>query len=269
MAPLPSSTLIRSREVLLISTAVTLALYLIPQGRYVAYPLLLLSTLVHELGHGLTALLVGGSFHRLEIWPDGSGAAHWSGRVGAVRQAMVAAGGLVGPAIAAAVGFAAGRSARGAQILWYALAAGLGLALLLVVRNFFGFVFVALLAALAAVIAGKARGNWPQLLLVFFSVQLALSVFSRADYLFTPVAQTARGPLPSDAAQIAKALIGPYWFWGAFCGAVSLAALTYGITVAWRATAGVSPSSESNDSAVRYDAPEEPVASEGWEAMDR
>ena len=238
----PPQSPIRSREVLLISTAVTLILHLIPQARYVAYPLLLISTLVHELGHGLTALLVGGNFHRLEIWPDGSGAAHWSGRVGVVRQAMVAAGGLVGPAIAAAVGFAVGRSAKGAQILWYALAGGLGLALLLVVRNFFGFVFVALLAALAAVIAAKARGDWAQLLLVFFSVQLALSVFSRADYLFTPVAQTARGPLPSDAAQIARVLIGPYWFWGALCGAVSLAALAYGVTVAWRSTAGSRPS---------------------------
>ncbi len=182
---MPPAVPIRSREVLLITATVTLILYLVPHGRYVAYPLLLISTLVHELGHGVTALLVGGSFHRLELWPDGSGAAHWSGRVGSVRQALVAAGGLVGPAIAAAIGFAVGRSVNGARLLWYGLAGGLGLALLLVVRNWFGFVFVTLLAALAAVIAAKAKGDWARLLLVFFSVQLALSVFSRADYLFT------------------------------------------------------------------------------------
>lgn len=252
----------------MISATVTLALYLIPYGRYAAYPLLLISTLVHELGHGLAALLVGGSFHRLEIWPDGSGAAHWSGRVGAVRQAMVAAGGLVGPAIAAAVGFAVGRSAKGARVLWYALAAGLALALLLVVRNLFGFVFVAALAALAAFIAARVRAAWAQLLLVFFSVQLALSVFSRADYLFTKVAQTGRGPMPSDAAQIANALIGPYWFWGALCGAVSLAALGLGVALAWR-TPGVRQLSELRETVVRYEAPEESVGGDQWETLDR
>ena len=46
--------------------------------------------------------------------------------------------------------------------------------------------------------------------------------------------------MPSDAAQIGNALIGPYWFWGALCGAVSLAALAYGITMAWRSPPGAS-----------------------------
>src|SRR4051794_35164874 len=50
-----------ARKVLQVSTAVTLALYMIPYGRFLARPLLLLSTLAHELGHGLTALVLGGS----------------------------------------------------------------------------------------------------------------------------------------------------------------------------------------------------------------
>ena len=43
----------------------TVALYLVPYGRYVAYPLLLLSTFAHEMGHGLTALVMGGTFESL------------------------------------------------------------------------------------------------------------------------------------------------------------------------------------------------------------
>ena len=59
---------------------VTLLLYVIPYGHVIGRPLLYLSTLVHELGHGMTAILVGGDFHRLEMWSDGSGVAWNSAR---------------------------------------------------------------------------------------------------------------------------------------------------------------------------------------------
>ena len=46
------------------SAVVTGLLYVIPFGDVIAYPLLLLSTLVHELGHGIAAILVGGELTR-------------------------------------------------------------------------------------------------------------------------------------------------------------------------------------------------------------
>ncbi|HSS52021.1 MAG TPA: M50 family metallopeptidase, partial [Thermoanaerobaculia bacterium] len=55
------------------SAAVTLVLYVVPYGQVLARPLLLLSTLAHEMGHGLTALLLGGRFQRLEMWASGAG----------------------------------------------------------------------------------------------------------------------------------------------------------------------------------------------------
>ena len=36
-------------------------------------------TLVHELGHGLAAILTGGSFLYFEVFPNGGGLAHTSG----------------------------------------------------------------------------------------------------------------------------------------------------------------------------------------------
>ena len=93
-----------ARKVLLVSAAVTLALYLIPFGRYLARPLLLLSTLAHELGHGLTALMLGGRFQRLEMWASGAGAAHLDlAGFGRIRAGLTLAGGLVGPSVAAAL----------------------------------------------------------------------------------------------------------------------------------------------------------------------
>ncbi len=224
----------RARVVLLVSVGLTMALYWVPYGGYLAYPLMLLSTLAHEMGHGVTAMLVGGSFHRFQMWPDGSGVAVWSGEVGPLRRALVAAGGLVGPAVAAGIGFAVGRTIRGARGALTALAAILALALLLVVRNVFGFVFVALVLGGCFLAARKASGEIAQLVLIFVAVQLALSVFSRGDYLFTPVAETATGVMPSDVGQMAAALILPYWVWGLGCGAVSVLVLLYGLKVFWR-----------------------------------
>ncbi len=224
----------RARLVLLASVILTALLYVVPYGRYVAYPLMLLSTLAHEMGHGVSALLVGGSFHRFVMWPDGSGLAVWSGEGGALSRALVAAGGLLGPAVAAAVGFAVGRTARGARGALTGLTAILALALLLVVRNLFGFIFVAVVLGGCFLVARKASGEVAQLVLIFLAVQLALSVFSRGDYLFTPTAETASGAMPSDVGQIAAALLLPYWFWGLVCGAVSVAVVLYGIRAYWR-----------------------------------
>jgi hypothetical protein len=55
-----------------------------------------------------------------------------------------------------------------------------------------------------------------------------LSVFSRGDYLFTDVARTQNGAMPSDVANMANALFLPYWFWGAACGLFSVAMLALG-----------------------------------------
>ncbi len=212
-----------------VAVVLTLALFYVPGGRWVAYPLMLISTVAHEMGHGLAALLVGGRFESLQMWPNGSGVATWSARVGPLGRGIVAAGGLVGPAMAAGLAFWAGRSQRTAPMALLTLAVGLALADLLVVRNLFGFVFIGLLAVSLGTLALYASRDVAQLTLLFLGVQLALSVFSRGDYLFTEVAQTARGPMPSDVAQIAEALWLPYWFWGGLCGLFSLLVVGIGL----------------------------------------
>ena len=60
------------------------------------------------------------------------------------------------------------------------------------------------------------------------------SVFSRGDYLFKEVANTSLGKMPSDVAQMSSALGGPYWMWGAVCGATSVLILALGLWWALR-----------------------------------
>jgi hypothetical protein len=216
---------------LAIAVGVTLLVYGVPMLRVLSWPLLLLSTLVHELGHGLTAVLLGGRFDRLLLWADGSGMAAYAGRFGALASASIAAGGLLGPPLAALALFMAGRRSRPAHIGLGVSAAFLLLVTVLWAGNLFTVVFCLLLAAVLGLLAWRATPAASQVVCVFLAVQLALASFSRSDYLFTAVAHTAEGPMPSDVAHIAAALWLPYWFWGGLIAALSLLLLVLG---AWR-----------------------------------
>jgi hypothetical protein len=222
-----------SRIVLLVSVVVTVALYALPLGRALSIPFVWLSTLAHELGHGLAALAVGGTFSSLALYSDGSGMA-LTAAAGRLARALVAAGGLIGPSLGALVFFVMGKTPGRARF-WLGLT-GLGLlfTLVMVVQSGFGQLFIAVLTGLCLLVASRKDPRWSQLLLVFSGTQLALSVYSRGDYLFTPVAHTSAGTAPSDVAVISEALLLPYWLWGCVCVAVSVAVLVFGLRYYWR-----------------------------------
>ncbi len=218
-----------TRWFLIGSVAVTAALYVIPFGRMIAYPLILLSTLVHEMGHGLSALAVGAHFKAFHMWSDGSGVAYIDGQTNRVGHAIIAAGGLVGPAVAASLCFIVAKKDALARIFLTILGASLIICEFLFVRNMFGWIFVGVLAAAFLWLAQQKRAWLAQTSLVFVALQLSLSVFSRMDYLFMATAQTAQGRMPSDVSQIADALFLPYWVWGGVCAFFSLAVLFLGM----------------------------------------
>ncbi len=215
----------RPRQVLVISIIVTVCLYLIPYGDQIGYPLALLSTLFHELGHGVAALLVGADFEALRLYSDGSGIAVSSGNVGNLARATISAGGLIGPALASGLFLLLARRPPISRFGIFGLGAVLMVAEILVVDNIFGLVFVGTVAMIFIAIAVLGSSQIAQLTTVFVAVQLALSVYSSRDYLFTQYAQTAEGTNPSDVENMAQALILPYWFWGGFCGVLSFAIL--------------------------------------------
>lgn len=231
----------RARIALIASAAVTLALYLVPYGHHVAYPLLLISTLVHELGHGIAAVLMGGDFIEMEMRADGSGVAYHTGAAAGAARAFVSAGGLCGPAVAAAGMFALAPNLKHARWALGAFGAVIALALLLVVRTWFGAGFCVVLAGSTLLIAIYGSAQLAQGTLLFLAVQLALSVYSRGDYLFMQWADEAR-QLPSDSQQMAQAMGGSYWFWGGACAVFSAIVLLAGAFLFWRATASRSRS---------------------------
>jgi hypothetical protein len=228
-------------KALLVAVAATVLLYVVPYGHLIGYPLVLVSTIAHEMGHGIAGVLVGQRFDSFVVHADASGLAHVSGHGGRWAQAFVAAGGLCGPAVAAALAFFAARRASLARVVMIVAGAFLAFSLLWVVRNLFGWIAVGALAAAVLGIGLKARAETSQAALVFLAVQLALSVFSRGDYLFAQQAATGSGLFPSDVANMATALFLPYWFWGALCGAFSVLVLALGVRSYLYAVVGAEP----------------------------
>ena len=192
---------------------------------FIAYPLILMSTVPHELGHGLAALMMGERFISLEMQPDGSGVAMHTVSGGHLSQAFIAAAGLVGPALTAALAFLLAEKPRSAR--FGLLASGVVCLLLVVtvVKNLFALLFIGALGLLLLLLGRFAPPRAAQWTLAFLAVQLGLSVFSRSDYLFTRSA----GMMPSDVEHIAQNLFLPYWFWGALCGLFSVVVLVVGL----------------------------------------
>ena len=224
------------RVILVASAAATLLLYNLPWfGRALARPLILLATLAHEMGHGLTAVLLGGEFQRLEMWLNGAGVAEMDlDGFGRIREGLCIAGGLLGPPVAAAICFALGRTGYGARACLGGLAGLLLVAEILWVRNLFGLVFVGTVMLFCFLGASRLSLAHAQIAVVFVGVQLALSVFSHADYLFTRGVVNPEGSFPSDVAQLERLLFLPYWFWGILCGGTALVVLLVGLWSYWR-----------------------------------
>jgi hypothetical protein len=225
----------RTKAALAWSIVLTVALYFVPFGQLLGYPLVLLSTLVHEVGHGLAAIVVGGRFERFVMFADASGMAFSTGVEPGWPQALVAAGGLVGPALAAALAFVAARRAGWSRAFLVGMSVVAVVLLVAVIRNPFGIAFAGILVTLLGWLGLRAAASTAQVATVFMAVQLSLSVFSRGDYLFVKEAQTGAGTAPSDVTLMANALGGPYWAWGLACGAFSVVVLVAGVWAFTRA----------------------------------
>lgn len=227
-----------TRRALWAALGITLALYVVPFGRLLLWPVTLFATFAHEMGHGLTAILVGGRFERFALWANGSGVAFSSGVEDGLPRALVSAGGLVGPTLLGAILFVVARWQRASRVALYLLALGLVLADVLVVRNAFGLVYVAAVAFLLGSLARKASAGTAQVALVFVAMQLCLSVFSSLDYMFSSEARLPTGTIPSDTAAMAVALGGTYWLWGFVTASLSIGAALLGILLFLHGTRG-------------------------------
>lgn len=220
----------QSRSLLILSTLAVVVIWQVPYGRQLLYPLTLLATYAHEMGHGITALLTGSEFDHLVLNADGSGMAAWRGNPGRLATALIAAGGLVGPTFAGIGLLLVSRKPRFARTVLASVAALIVVTVVLWSRNVFG---VAFLLAVAATLGVAARALPPAaaaFVLHFIAATLCLSWFNHLGYLFSAEAVVNGVAMPSDSSVIAQALWLPYWFWGGVLALFSLAVAAWGIS---------------------------------------
>ncbi len=90
---------------LLLATAITVALYFIPLAEYLVYPIRLFVTFIHESSHAIVAVVTGGSVQSLTISTDGSGVVY------------SAPGGMIGALLTSSAGYL-GTTAFGVLMLY-------------------------------------------------------------------------------------------------------------------------------------------------------
>ncbi|QGJ69056.1 Hypothetical protein PBC10988_7210 [Planctomycetales bacterium 10988] len=216
---------------IVIAAVATVILWHVPGGRYLLYPFSILATWFHEMGHGLTALCLGGKFEELYLYPNGSGMAVYRipASWGAIRNSLIAAGGPLAPSLLGACFFVLAKKPEVAQWGLYLLVGILILSTLLWVRTLFGWIAIPLWAIALGAVAIYARPEVQSFCLQFLGVQACLSTFYQFNYLFTYQAEVGGKVRLSDTGIISHHLYAPYWFWGILLSAISLAVLGIGL----------------------------------------
>ena len=225
----------RRRLVLAFWAAAGLSVLLpgLPFGRMALYPFALLATWAHEMGHGLTALMVGGEFERLLLFADLGGVAYSARPDNVVAPVLISAGGLLGPALAGGLVVVLGARARASRLVLGGLAAALLASAGDWVRNPFGIAAVLGLGLGCAGMAIYGSEVARQVATQLIGIQLCLGSLSDFDYMFTREFVRDGQVRISDTQAIADQLFLPYWFWGALIAALSLVILAVAFRLAW------------------------------------
>ena len=197
--------------------AVVLVLFLpsLPLGNYLIYPFTILTTWFHEMGHGLSALLLGQHFEQLEIYADGSGVALSSLNADSsvFTRAAIAAGGPLAPVLVGSSLIVASAHPRSWRPVLWGMAALIVLSVALYVRSTVGFVVLPLVGGVLALVAWKGPDGLNRFTLQFLGVLGALSMLRDWRYLFTEEIVLGGQNMLSDTGAIEAALLLPHWVW--------------------------------------------------------
>jgi len=183
-------------------------------GRLIQWPFNIVTTFVHELGHGLMAIAVGGDFIKMELFQNGSGRAFTRGTQPGLPRALVAAAGLIAPAMCAGLFIMVGLSAKASSRLLLIFGILILLSCAIWVRTAFGLVILACFALFFLLLSRKAKGVFDQFLVQFMGMHMLVDTLTDTlRYLFKSNAEVAGQISRSDTGAIAHNLGGSYLIW--------------------------------------------------------
>jgi hypothetical protein len=229
---------------LLIATAITIALWFIPFADYLVYPIRLFVTFIHEGGHALASFLTGGSVQSLTVAGDGSGVVH-AVPSGWLSALLVSSAGYLGTTAFGTLLLISIRRAFSPRVVLAASAGFIGLITVLFgflapIWNIFSaqvtfgsvaFTIVsgALLTAGLLAIARFASVKSANFALAFLAVQCLLNALLDLKTLFFINAPIIGSHAHSDAANMAAATGLPPIVWVLIWIAISVVMISVGL----------------------------------------
>lgn len=205
-------------------------------GSLLLYPFTILATWFHEMGHGVAAMLTGSSFERLLIFPDGSGVAQSMRPADAsgLTNALIAASGPLGPAIAGSLLIIASRTDKATRAALTVVGLALIVSTVIWVRTLTGWLVLPALGIAILALAWRGSAAQQRFGIQLLGVQACISVWQQFGYLFSSGGNIGGELHRSDTSAIADALLLPYWFWGAAISAVIVVLLWRSFAIAFR-----------------------------------
>ncbi len=203
----------------------SLFLWRFETGYYILYPFTILGTWFHEMGHGVMAMCMGGTFELLEIFPNGSGLAHSSVREYFIHEqyakALISGAGLMGPPIMGSILILMSKSVKKSTFILYALSIAMIISVIIWVRTPVGISIVSIMGVLLLIIAIKGGDFFKQLTVQIVGLQACVSTYRQLDYLFMTEVTVDGQPGLSDSGNIAANLGMSVPFWGTCIAVIS------------------------------------------------
>ncbi len=197
----------------------TIVLWQVPGGNFILYPFTILGTWFHEMGHGITAIFLGGDFLRLELYPDGSGLTTHTGDLffGRIGRGIVAAAGPLGPTFIGGLFIYAATNEKLTKIILTLFSIMLAISIIFWIRPLFGFGtgIILLFSIFIIFISLKASPSLKRFTLQFLGIQSLVSLYLSIGYLFSDGGAIEGKNYYSDTMVMQQHLLLPYWFWGA------------------------------------------------------
>ena len=185
----------------------SLGLSLTPWGTLALYPFKLFTTWVHECGHALMTVLLGGTVGSITIEPDASGLTRSLVPAGRIARGLVASSGYLGASVVGCLLMAASRVEKRARAIVWTVGALMLVTLVIWIRNLFGFVVVLAWGAALVALARMAGRLTSRFVLSLLAIQVALDSVYDIRVLF----HVDGGH--SDAETMARLFLLPAWLW--------------------------------------------------------
>jgi hypothetical protein len=192
-----------------VAVAVSLVVSLTPWADVLLYPFRLFTTWVHECGHALAAVVVGGHVSAITLQPDTSGLTQSLVPSSRLARGFVSSAGYLGAAAVGCLLMAAARVQRWAPAILFGIGVCAIATLVIWIRNPFGAVVVLAWGIALIALARKGVAGAIRFVLSLLAVQVALNAVYDIRGLFLMDGR------PSDAATMSRLFLLPAWVWAA------------------------------------------------------